>query len=69
MLFYVSIVFCLLVLVILYLSIGVCITARRLHDCNVNGVWSLLCFNGGFSPLLLIKGTPGPNKYGEPPVD
>lgn len=50
-----------------------CITIviRRLHDLNVNGKWVI--FYSIFPPLLLtlcfFKGTPEPNRYGEPPID
>ena len=66
-LFYISIPFFMILLIVLYLLIGISLTSRRLHDCNVSGVWSLLCFNGGFSPLFFIKGTSGANRYGEEP--
>ncbi len=49
------------------------LAARRLHDLNENGWYALITFLpfGRFFILWLIlkKGTPGPNKYGEPPVD
>lgn len=44
---------------------------RRLHDLNASGWYVLLTFVpfGQFLILWLMfkKGTPGPNKYGEPP--
>lgn len=44
---------------------------RRLHDLNASGWYVLLTFApfGQFLILWLMfkKGTPGPNKYGEPP--
>jgi uncharacterized membrane protein YhaH (DUF805 family) len=57
-------------------SLGaVCVLAtsiRRLHDANYSGIWLLL----GFVPLIgtlillvlmLLPGTPGPNRYGPNP--
>ena len=49
------------------------LTARRLHDLNTSGWWQLITFIP-FGQLLMIglifyKGTPGANKYGEPPID
>jgi uncharacterized membrane protein YhaH (DUF805 family) len=50
------------------------ITARRFHDLNSSGWWQLILFFVPLAQILFIglfffKGTPGPNKYGEPPVD
>ena len=47
------------------------VTHRRLHDLNASGWWQLITFIP-FGQILMIgfiffKGTPGPNKYGEPP--
>jgi len=49
------------------------LNARRLHDLNASGWWQLIIL-APFGQLLFIylafkKGTPGPNKYGEPPID
>ena len=49
------------------------LTVRRLHDLNSSGWYVLITFLP-FGQLLILwsifkKGTPGPNKYGEPPVD
>jgi uncharacterized membrane protein YhaH (DUF805 family) len=49
------------------------IMARRLHDLNISGWWQLItfvpCGQLLMIGLIFFKGTPGPNKYGEPPVD
>lgn len=69
---------------ILYISIGLCgllfiipwisVHVRRLHDLNRSGWWFFL---GTIIPfgiiillviLLFLKGTTGPNKYGEEPA-
>lgn len=47
------------------------VTHRRLHDLNASGWWQLITFIP-FGQILMIgfiffKGTPGPNKYGDPP--
>ena len=47
------------------------VTHRRLHDLNASGWWQLVTFIP-FGQILMIgfiffKGTPGTNKYGEPP--
>ncbi len=49
------------------------ITARRFHDLNSSGWWQLILFFVPLAQILFIglfffKGTPGPNKYGEPPI-
>lgn len=49
-------------------------TMKRLHDLGKSGWYSLLNFlplvNLAFGMyLLLVKGTPGPNMYGEDPND
>ena len=49
------------------------VTHRRLHDLNASGWWQLVTFIP-FGQILMIgfiffKGTPGTNKYGEPPAD
>jgi len=48
------------------------LSVRRLHDINESGWYSLLTFVpiSQFFILYLMfkKGTPGPNKYGEPPT-
>lgn len=48
------------------------VTHRRLHDLNASGWWQLVTFIP-FGQILMIgfifyKGTPGTNKYGEPPA-
>ncbi|MCF8494751.1 MAG: DUF805 domain-containing protein [Rickettsiaceae bacterium] len=51
-----------------------------MHDLNLSGWWQIIFIIGSifiskiisiivFIILLFLKGTPGPNKYGEPPVD
>ena len=49
------------------------LSARRLHDLNESGWYSLLTFVpiSQFFILYLMfkKGTPGANKYGKPPVN
>jgi uncharacterized membrane protein YhaH (DUF805 family) len=64
-------------LVILVPSIAV--TVRRLHDRNMSGWWYLGFFVGGLLPyvgllfsiallvLMLLPGTPGPNRFGDDP--
>jgi len=64
-------------LVILIPSIAV--TVRRLHDRDMSGWWYLGFFVGGLLPyvgflfsiallvLMLLPGTPGPNRFGEDP--
>jgi uncharacterized membrane protein YhaH (DUF805 family) len=49
------------------------LAVRRLHDLNSSGWYVLITFLP-FGQLLILwlmfkKGTPGPNKYGEPPID
>ena len=49
------------------------VTHRRLHDLNASGWWQLMTFIP-LGQILMIgfiffKGTPGPNRYGEPPED
>ncbi len=67
---YVTILFvCEIVLFFQYFPL----TVRRLHDLNENGWYVLITFLP-FGQLLIlwlmfIKGTPGHNKYGEPPSD
>ena len=50
---------------------NICITVRRLHDCEMPGLLSLLLFTGVgqiFAIILLfIPGTQGDNKYGPAP--
>lgn len=45
-------------------------TIRRLHDLNLNGWWCIWYFL--LPPiqitLCFFKGTPGPNRYGQPPT-
>ena len=53
---------------------GHTITVKRLHDRNRSGWWTLIGFVPGIGPLWLgiecgfRKGTPGLNRYGEPPI-
>jgi uncharacterized membrane protein YhaH (DUF805 family) len=58
--------------IIPYISLNI----RRLHDINKSGWWffgsTFIPFAGlllSFIVLFFIKGTPGPNKYGEPPIN
>ena len=54
--------------------IGHAITVKRLHDRNRSGWWTLMSFVPAIGPLWLAiecgfrKGTPGLNRYGEPPI-
>lgn len=54
--------------------------ARRLHDLNLSGWWQIAPIFGSvfisqiistifFIGLLIFKGTPKKNKYGEPPIN
>jgi uncharacterized membrane protein YhaH (DUF805 family) len=51
------------------------VNVRRFHDVNKSGWWffisTIIPFGFFISSiaLLFIKGTPGPNKYGEPPIN
>ena len=49
------------------------VTHRRLHDLNTSGWWQLItfvpCGQLLMIGLIFYKGTPGSNKYGEPPID
>ncbi len=60
-----------LLCIIPYFSLNI----RRFHDINKSGWWffiSTIIPVGlliSFIALLFIKGTPGPNKYGEPPIN
>ena len=47
--------------------IGICIHAKRLHDCDKSG-WYMLIPIYGFILTGFIKGTPGQNKYGANPL-
>lgn len=54
----------------LYVAGSIGLAIRRLHDMNLSGWWVLLYFVpivGNIAPwvLLFIRGTDGPNKYGE----
>ena len=62
-----------LIIAFLYFFRYFFLVTRRLHDLNISGWWQLITFVP-FGQLLVIgliffKGTPGPNKYGEPPID
>jgi len=53
-----------------YILPGVAVTVRRLHDLDRSGWWyfiQLVPVIGGFwlLYLMVIGGTPGPNRYGE----
>ena len=56
------------------LVIGIAILAKRWHDQDRSGWWSLLLlipFLGGLIVLIMcgfIAGTPGPNRFGEGPM-
>ena len=50
------------------------VTVRRLHDTGRSGLWLLIAFIpliGGLVLLLFLvgQGTPGPNEYGENPIN
>ena len=53
---------------------GYAITVKRLHDRNRSGWWTFMGFVPGIGPLWITiecgfrKGTPGLNRYGEPPI-
>lgn len=71
LLLYVIFLFVIVVLLILSIAQMFFVTHRRLHDLNASGWWQLITFIP-FGQILMIgfiffKGTPGPNKYGEPP--
>lgn len=64
-----SLLFCMITMFFQYIPLAV----RRLHDLNESGWYVLITFLP-FGQLLILwlmfrKGTPGSNKYGEPPVD
>jgi uncharacterized membrane protein YhaH (DUF805 family) len=56
-------------LAITFFVINVIFTIKRLHDLNLNGWWCIWYFL--LPPiqitLCFFKGTPSPNRYGEPP--
>ena len=65
-------VLCLIGFIVLILVVvsGISLSVRRCHDLDKSGIWVLLCFvpiiNFIFSLyLLFMRGTIGPNKYGE----
>lgn len=71
LLLYAIFLFVIVVLLILSIAQMFFVTHRRLHDLNASGWWQLITFIP-FGQILMIgfiffKGTPGPNKYGEPP--
>ena len=46
---------------------SICISVKRLHDCNVSGWWWLLLMWFSWISIIVlgcIKGTEGPNRYG-----
>jgi uncharacterized membrane protein YhaH (DUF805 family) len=61
------------IIAVLYFFRYFFLAARRLHDLNISGWWQLItfvpCGQLLMIGLIFFKGTPGPNKYGEPPVD
>ena len=64
-----SLLFCAITMFFQYIPLAV----RRLHDLNSSGWYVLITFLP-FGQLLILwlmfkKGTLGPNKYGEPPID
>ena len=62
------------VVVLLTLWPSICIYAKRWHDRNKSGWWSLIMFVpiiGGIWLLVelgFLRGTEGPNKYGPDPI-
>lgn len=69
--FMLMVVFIMVIVLALALMQIFLVTHRRLHDLNASGWWQLITFIP-FGQLLMIafiffKGTPGPNKYGDPP--
>lgn len=58
---------------------SIAVTVRRLHDRDMSGWWYLAFFVGGMIPyvgfiasiallvLMVLPGTPGPNRFGEDP--
>ena len=53
---------------------GISITVRRLHDLDKSGWWILIALVPFIGLILLIfweclKGTEGPNRFGEDPLD
>lgn len=60
---------------------SIAVTVRRLHDRDMSGWWYLGFFIAGFIPfinfisgiaflvLMLLPGTPGPNRFGPDPKD
>ena len=63
-----------LILIILFLPLNF-LMIRRLHDLNFSGWWIIfpIVFPFGYFIfilyLILAKGTNGPNKYGENPLE
>lgn len=72
-----------IVVALLYLAIiipTIAVTVRRFHDKNLSGWWYLALILLGFIPFLgiassiatlvicVLKGTPGPNKFGADPL-
>jgi uncharacterized membrane protein YhaH (DUF805 family) len=58
------------IIFIVYILASISLTVRRLHDLNFSGWWILLTLVIPFLPFLtfvFMKGTKGPNKYGEAP--
>lgn len=50
------------------------VSVRRLHDIDKNGAWILIYLIPVIGTIVLIvfgcmRGTPGPNRYGPPPVE
>jgi uncharacterized membrane protein YhaH (DUF805 family) len=56
-----------------FIWISIAVSAKRWHDCGRSGWWVLLYLVPIVNVLMfvylgLVKGTPGPNKYGEDPL-
>jgi uncharacterized membrane protein YhaH (DUF805 family) len=60
---------------LLMLVVGLAVSARRWHDQDRSGWWSLLLLLFPIGPIAMvamlgfIPGTPGPNRFGPPPDD
>lgn len=46
---------------------AIAVLVRRFHDVNKSGWWALSCFILIGYVFLFLKGTEGPNKYGDDP--
>lgn len=52
---------------------SIAVTVRRLHDIDKSGWWFLIVFIPIIGPIVLLifnilAGTPGPNRFGEDPI-